>query len=273
MHDEEHDELSAPAAGVADRTAFAGGSRGAGAEAEVWRARLDAGGIDALEAAELLALVLGGLGGAAGQGTAARPRSSGRRRTQRGGDGRPTSLGLRTGDRLLARAGLVELSVTPWGELCGIEGLGRARALRLSAAFALGRRVERAGVPPRCSMRSPSQVHRLLAPEFRGVQRESFVALLLDGKHRLRRRETVSVGTLTSSLVHPREFFRPAVREAAAAVIAVHNHPSGDPEPSPEDLEVTRRLVEVGRLLGVPLLDHVVIGAGRYVSLKERLRW
>ncbi len=210
--------------------------------------------MDALDAPELLALVLGG--------------------GRRSAGGLPTSPGdLGAGQDLLRDRGLVELSTTPWGELCELGGLGRARALRVAAAFALGRRVERAALPARCSLRAPSQVHRLLAPEFRGVQRESFVALLLDGKHRLRRRETVSVGTLTSSLVHPREFYRPAVRDAAAAVIAVHNHPSGDPEPSPEDLEVTRRLVEVGRLLGVPLLDHVILGEDRYVSLKERLRW
>ena len=100
-----------------------------------------------------------------------------------------------------------------------------------------------------------------------------FHALLLDGKHRLRRMERVSEGTLTSSLVHPREFFRPAVREPAAAVIAVHNHPSGDPEPSAEDLEVTRRLVRAGELLGIPLLDHIVVGAAGWVSIRGRIDW
>jgi DNA repair protein RadC len=95
--------------------------------------------------------------------------------------------------------------------------------------------------------------------------------LLLDGKHRLKRCEAVSEGTLTTSLVHPREVFRAAVRESAAAVVVVHNHPSGDPEPSLEDLEVTRRLIDVGRLVGVPVLDHVVVGDGRFVSLRERM--
>ncbi len=97
--------------------------------------------------------------------------------------------------------------------------------------------------------------------------------LLLDGKHRLRRREQVSQGTLTSSLVHPREVFGPAIREGAAALIVVHNHPSGDPEPSAEDLAVTRRLVEVGRILGVPLLDHVVIADAGYVSIRDRINF
>jgi DNA repair protein RadC len=120
-------------------------------------------------------------------------------------------------------------------------------------------------------MRSPRRVHELVAVELRGLERERFLVLLLDGKHRLKRREVVSEGTLTTSLVHPREVFRPAVRESAAAVVVVHNHPSGDPEPSLEDVEVTRRLIEAGRLLGIPLLDHVVVGDGRFASLRERM--
>lgn len=108
-------------------------------------------------------------------------------------------------------------------------------------------------------------------PHVRGLERETFHVLALDGKHRLLSRHAVSTGTLTTSLVHPREVFRAAVREGAAAVIAVHNHPSGDPEPSTEDVEVTRRLLEAGQLLGIPLLDHVVIGDARCVSLRERM--
>ncbi len=100
--------------------------------------------------------------------------------------------------------------------------------------------------------------------------REVFAVLMLDGKNRLAAREVVSVGTLTSSLVHPRHVFRPAVLANAAAIVCVHNHPSGDPEPSAEDIECTRRLAQAGRLLGIPLLDHVVLGAGRHVSLRER---
>lgn len=151
--------------------------------------------------------------------------------------------------------------------------LSRAAAARLAAAFALGRRVEASVREPRRSLRSPALVHDLMAGELRGLERESFHALLLDGKHRLRRRQRVSEGTLTTSLVHPREVFGPALREGAAALIVVHNHPSGDPEPSSEDLAVTRRLIEVGKLLGVPLLDHVVIADERYVSIRERMRF
>jgi DNA repair protein RadC len=151
--------------------------------------------------------------------------------------------------------------------------LSRGAAVRLAAAFALGRRVEKSVREPRVPLRSPALVHELMAPEMRGLARETFHALLLDGKHRLQRRHRVSEGTLTSSLVHPREVFGPAIREGAAALIVVHNHPSGDPEPSAEDLSVTRRLIEAGALLGVPLLDHVVVTDERYVSIRERMRF
>jgi DNA repair protein RadC len=167
--------------------------------------------------------------------------------------------------------GLAELARFEPCALVQELGLERRRAERLAAAFELGRRVEQAALPVRPSLTSADRVQALLAPLLRGLERETFVLLLLDGKHRLRRREVVSIGTLTSSLVHPREVFRCAVREAAAAIVCAHNHPSGDPEPSPEDLEVTRRLIESGRLLGIPLLDHVILGGGRHVSLRERM--
>jgi len=159
----------------------------------------------------------------------------------------------------------------------GEEGLGRCgnltaeEARRLAAAFALGRRVERAQFPRRPSLRTPERVFRFMVPEFRGQARELFFALHLDSKHRLRRSRCVSVGTLTTSLVHPREVFGPALSDAAAALIVVHNHPSGDPSPSREDLDITRRLIDAGKLLGVPVLDHVIVGEGRFVSLRERL--
>jgi DNA repair protein RadC len=126
-------------------------------------------------------------------------------------------------------------------------------------------------VPPRAPLCTPRHVHDLLWSEVVGLDRETFHVLVLDGKHRLRRRERISEGTLTTSLVHPREVFGLALREGAAALIVAHNHPSGDPEPSSEDLAVTRRLVSAGRLVGVPLLDHVVVAAGGYVSMRERL--
>lgn len=168
---------------------------------------------------------------------------------------------------------LVELSRAGPRELVEEHGLGLRSARRLTAAFALGRRLARAERPARPSLRSAERVYRLLGDDMRGLEQEVFMVCLLDGKHALRQTVTVSLGTLTSSLVHPREVFRPALRAAAGAVVCAHNHPSGDPEPSPEDLQITRRLVQAGKLLGIPVLDHVVIGDGRYVSLRERLRF
>jgi DNA repair protein RadC len=108
-------------------------------------------------------------------------------------------------------------------------------------------------------------------PEMRGLERERFLLLLLDGKHRLLRSLVVSEGTLNTSLVHPRDVFGPALREGTGALIAVHNHPSGDPEPSNEDLAITQRLRDAGELLGIPLVDHVVVADGGWVSLRERM--
>jgi len=156
------------------------------------------------------------------------------------------------------------------GDLVREYGLGARGADRLAAAFELGRRLGR-GPEPGPRVASARAVHDLLADELAGLDQEAFVAVLVDGKHQLRRYEVVSLGTLTSSLVHPREVFRLAIRHAAAAVVVAHNHPSGDPEPSAEDVAVTRRLIRAGHLLGIPLLDHVVLGAGRWVSLRERI--
>ncbi len=171
---------------------------------------------------------------------------------------------------ILARRDLAELSrfsVARWRAEFGLPELA---ARRLAAAFDLGRRAERTRRPPRASMRSPRRVFEEVHPWLRGAEKETFLVLLLYAKHALQRTVRVSEGTLTSSLVHPREVFAPAIREASAAVVVAHNHPSGDPEPSREDLEVTRRLAEAGRLLGIPLLDHVVVGEGSFVSLRER---
>jgi len=121
--------------------------------------------------------------------------------------------------------------------------------------------------------RAAGPVAALLRPLLENETSERFVALLLNGKHRVMGFAEVSRGTLTASLVHPREVFAPALRELAAALIVAHNHPSGDPEPSQEDLEVTKRLHEAGQILGVPLLDHIIVGEkGSFTSLRERLR-
>lgn len=175
--------------------------------------------------------------------------------------------------RALRDAALFDLASAGVAVLAGEHGLAPALATRIAAAFELGRRVELARRPGRTRMDCAAEVQRRLQPKLRGADRESFFVLALDGKHALVREHCVSIGSLNSSLVHPREVFRPAIQVAAAAVICAHNHPSGDPEPSAEDLVVTRRLVECGKLVGIPLLDHVILGEGRYVSLRQRLAW
>jgi len=172
---------------------------------------------------------------------------------------------------LLASEELAPLSRRAPRELQATHGLTPTQARRLASAFELGRAVERARARNDSVLSNAEAVHQLLAPELRGLEKETFHALLLDTRHRLLSRVRVSEGTLTTSLVHPREVFGPALRWAAAAVIVAHNHPSGDPTPSAEDESVTRRLIQAGGILGVPLVDHVVLGQGCWVSLRERI--
>ncbi len=122
-------------------------------------------------------------------------------------------------------------------------------------------------------MRRPADAVRLLAPELRGLEVESFRVLVLDVRRRVIGNEEVSRGTLDATLVHPREVFRPALRLGGASLLLAHNHPSGDPEPSPQDWSVTLRLVRAGRLLGVPVTDHLILAGPRWVSLGRRDRW
>jgi DNA repair protein RadC len=154
------------------------------------------------------------------------------------------------------------------GELRGL-GLTPRRAIALRAAFLLARRSSYRILRPGQSFRSSLEIFRYFRPRVRGLKRECFWNVLLDGKNRIQRIVRVSEGSLTSSHVHPREVFRPAVREAAVGVLFVHNHPSGDPKPSQEDLEATRRLSEAGRILGIRVLDHVIVGGFRHFSFAD----
>lgn len=171
---------------------------------------------------------------------------------------------------MLSGAGdLVSLAVYSSDELMAHAGLGEAKAASLIAAFELGRRLVAAPLEIGARISSPEDVRQHFAPLLAEARRESFHVLLLDGRHRLMRVERISLGTLTASLVHPREVFREAIRRAAAALVLVHNHPSGDPAPSAEDRRVTRRLCDAGGLLGIPVVDHVVVATGGYFSFSE----
>ena len=148
-----------------------------------------------------------------------------------------------------------------------------ARELRWEAALELARRALSAPVARQEPFRCAAEVFERYRYRFASLPVEVFVALLLDVKHRPVREERVSVGVLDGSLIHPREVFAAAVRERAAAVILLHNHPSGDPAPSPEDREVTRRLRDAGGILGIPVLDHVIVGDGAFFSFREEDGW
>lgn len=172
--------------------------------------------------------------------------------------------------RLLDDAGsLLRLAETPIVELEAVPGIGSAKAASLAAAFELGRRLASTPLVRGQAIRSPQEVQRHFQPRFRERRRESFHALQLDGRHHLIAVDEVSVGTLTASLVHPREVFREAIRNAAAALLLVHHHPSGDPSPSPEDRSVTDRLIAAGRLLGIRVVDHVIVAEAGYFSFQE----
>ena len=149
-----------------------------------------------------------------------------------------------------------------------LKGIGPAKACQIKAAIELGRRVN-THPPEQPKIGSPKDVAALLTDELRYLKQEHFMVLLLDNKNKVIKTETISIGTINASLVHPREVFVKAIRQHAAAVILAHNHPSGDPKPSAEDRAITKRLLESGDLLGIPVLDHVVIGGADYVSFKE----
>lgn len=178
---------------------------------------------------------------------------------------------VRLAERVLKEMGsLGEIVRADVKDLSKIKGIGTAKAIEIKAAVELGKRllIDPEGLRP--VIRNPEDAAGLVRAELRYEPQEHFKVLLLDSKNYVLKVLTVTVGTLNSSLVHPREVFRPAITQAAASIILAHNHPSGDPTPSSEDLQVTRQLVEAGRILGIEVLDHIIIGGTDYVSLKER---
>jgi DNA repair protein RadC len=209
------------------------------------RERLKSHGARALSSSELLAILLG--------------------------SGSEGNSAVRIGHDILASAhgSLRRLSSQPVASLTALSGVGNAKAVAIHAALELGRRMaaeEREdGVP----VRGPRDVHEIFGQRLQDLPVEEFHVAILDSQHRLERDVTVTRGLLNSSLVHPREVFREAIAENAAAIILVHNHPSGDPTPSPDDRITTEQLVQAGRVLDIPVQDHIIIGRGRYLSFAE----
>ena len=155
-------------------------------------------------------------------------------------------------------------------ELCQVPGIGLAKACEIKAAFELGRRLmAHQGEGRPTQFRTSKDVARYYIPMLADKKREQFQVVLLDRKNRVIREVMISQGSLTASVVHPREVFNPAIRDSAAAVIFVHNHPSGDPQPSQEDRTLTARLVEAGRLLGIEVLDHIIVAGKTYMSFAD----
>lgn len=201
-------------------------------------------GADALSDAELLALIM------------------------RTGDAVSGHSAIDLGRALLQKFGdLRTLAGATVAELCAVKGTGPAKAASIKAALEIAARINSDRLLM-CRERftAPDQIYHHYHYAFRDRRKEYFMALLLDGKNRIIREVQISEGSLNQSIVHPREVFNPAVRESAAAVILVHNHPSGDPTPSREDIEITRRLREAGDLMGIRVLDHIIVGDGGFLS-------
>jgi DNA repair protein RadC len=208
------------------------------------REKLQRLGASALGDNELVALVLG----------------SGVRRVD--------ALGL-ANEVLQARGGLHGLARSGCGDLANLRGIGGARAAKLVAALELGRRAVAHAPSARIQLRTARDAAAYLLPAYGSRPREQFGIVLLDSKHRVLKTTVVATGTLNSTVVEPRDVFREAVVGNAAAVLVFHNHPSGDPTPSPEDVDLTRRLAAAGVLVGIDVVDHLILGDARYCSFKE----
>ena len=167
------------------------------------------------------------------------------------------------------RGSLRRLSTLAAGTLESVPGVGGATAARIVAALELGRRAAADRPAAEDRIRGPQDVFRRMGPRLRDLDREEFHVLLLTSQHRVIREVLITRGILDASLIHPREVFKPAIIESAAAVILLHNHPSGDPAPSGEDRAVTRQLVDAGRTIGIPVLDHVIVGDTGFTSMSE----
>lgn len=212
------------------------------------RERLEKYGAQSLSNAELLAILL--RTGAAGH----------------------SALDL-AGTILVRFRNLSEIAAAGIGELSQIKGMGLSKTVQLLAAFELGRRLHISELSQSSRVSSPGDVAELVMPRLRFLKQEHFLVIHLNTKNKILSEETISKGTLDSSLVHPREVFKTAVKNSSAALILVHNHPSGDPQPSNDDLNLTRRLKEAGEIMGIPILDHLIIGDNKFISLREEGLW
>jgi DNA repair protein RadC len=217
------------------------------------REKLALHGVHALSNAELLALLLG-----TGQGA-----------------GKLSAVGL--GQYLLHQIGqnqqdspIAILRHIRLAELTKVDGIGPAKGATILAAIELGKRIYQSRPPERAVVDDPSIAANALSHELMWQSQEHFAVLMLDVKHRIMAQQVVTIGTATETLAHPREIFREAIRQSAARVVVAHNHPSGSLEASPEDIQLTRQLLKAAQILGIPMLDHLILGNGDFISLREQ---
>ena len=189
------------------------------------------------------------------------------------GTGTKDASAIMLANRILAleKGGISYLCCCTADELSEIQGIGKAKSCQIIAAIELGKRIATRPKDKKVNIKSPNEVASLFLEEMRYLKKEVFKVLLLNTKNEIIKIENISVGTLNSSMVHPREVFCSAIRKSACSVVLVHNHPSGNPAPSRTDVDITERLVKAGELLGINVLDHLIIGDGIYVSLKEKM--
>lgn len=209
------------------------------------RERLQKFGAEALSAQELLALVIG--------------------------RGIPKKSVMNIAQELLTRFGNVKaISQATIEELSQIKGIGLAKAAQIKACFELGKREELEPELKNFDIKDPEAVVKAIRASIKDKAKEHFKLILLNPRNKIIGISTISIGTLNASLVHPREVFKDAITHSAASVVLAHNHPSGDPEPSEDDLKITKKLVDSGQILGIEVLDHIVIGKNNFCSFKER---
>lgn len=169
---------------------------------------------------------------------------------------------------LLGKEGIANMAGLSLKRLSKHKGIGKAKACRIIAAFELGKRCFASQLDGEF-IRNAEDAVKMATPSLREQNKEVFIGLYVGTKNRLLKKEVISIGSLDKSIVHPREVFKPAIEEMSAGVVVLHNHPSGDPVPSEEDIETTRELKKAGELLGIPLLDHIIVGKNRYISMRE----
>ncbi|NMB08698.1 MAG: DNA repair protein RadC [Tissierellia bacterium] len=210
------------------------------------REKLEKYGVKSLSNAELIAVII------------------------RTGYGEDTALDLANKLLSMDKSGISFLSHAEIEELTSIRGIGLCKAAQIQAAIELGKRISANLGEGRIKVDSPLVVVDLLMEEMRYLKKEHFKTIILDTKNQIISIENISIGNLNASIVHPREVFNIAIRKSANAIILVHNHPSGDPTPSTEDINITHRLIDAGNIIGIKVLDHIIIGDNKYISFKQR---